>query len=69
MEQFDAREGPAAEFLTPGQVSRLLQIPVSTPAVWRSTGRVQLVYVKIGRAVRYRRSDVDVLIASNRGRP
>lgn len=69
MEQIDASEGPGAELLTPGQVSRLLQIPVSTLAVWRSTGRVQLVYVKIGRAVRYRRSDVDVLIASSEGRP
>lgn len=58
-------EGQAPPYLTPDQVSRLLKIPQSTLAVWRCTGRVRLAYVKIGRAVRYRRADVDRLIAAN----
>ena len=65
MESNGSFEGQAPEYLTPDQVSRLLQIPQSTLAVWRCTGRVRLVYVKIGRAVRYRRADVDRLIDAN----
>jgi len=52
-------------YLTPAQVSALLQIPQSTLAVWRCTGRVKLAYIKIGHAVRYRRSDVDAMLAAN----
>jgi len=55
--------------LTPGQVSLLLQIPKSTLAVWRSTGRVKLPFVKIGRAVRYRLADVEHLISAGEGTP
>ena len=51
--------------LTPLDVSRLLRIPESTLAVWRSTGRVQLAFVKVGRAVRYRRADIDRLMGGN----
>lgn len=32
------------EYLTPTPVSKLLQIPESTLAVWRCTGRVRLAY-------------------------
>ncbi|MGE4053099.1 MAG: helix-turn-helix domain-containing protein [Piscinibacter sp.] len=45
--------------LTPRQAADLLQVPTSTLAVWRSTGRVQLPYLKLGRHVRYRRDDVE----------
>ena len=48
--------------LTPRQVSDLLQVPTSTLAVWRCTGRAHLAYVKIGRAVRYLRADVERLV-------
>lgn len=43
-------EKAAAEFLTcePGTLS-----------VWRSTGRYQIPFVKVGRRVRYRRSDLE----------
>ncbi|EHR71374.1 hypothetical protein BurJ1DRAFT_2545 [Burkholderiales bacterium JOSHI_001] len=56
------REPAAPEFLTPRQVSRLLQIPESTLAVWRCTGRVHIAYVKIGRAIRYPRAAIDALL-------
>lgn len=60
MDTTDSHQPPS--LLTPLDVSRLLRIPESTLAVWRSTGRVQLAFVKVGRAVRYRKADVDRLI-------
>lgn len=49
--------------LTPDEVSALLRIPTATLAVWRSTGRVQLRFVKIGRAVRYLPDDIEAYVA------
>jgi predicted site-specific integrase-resolvase len=66
MEHDNSSQGQPAEYLTPRQVSCLLQIPTTTLAVWRCTGRVRLAYVKVGRAVRYLRADVDHLIATSR---
>lgn len=51
--------------LTPLDVSRLLCIPESTLSVWRSTRRVKLAFVKVGRAVRYRRDDIDRLMVGS----
>lgn len=48
--------------LTPEEVSALLRVPTTTLAVWRSTGRVKLRFVKIGRAVRYPADDVHALM-------
>ena len=46
------------ELLNPEQVSNLLGVTTHTLAVWRSEGRYNLPYTKIGRLVRYRRADV-----------
>jgi excisionase family DNA binding protein len=51
--------GAPAALLTARQASEYLQIPVATLAVWRCTGRVELPFVKAGRAVRYRREDLE----------
>lgn len=48
--------------LTAAQASVYLQVPVSTLAVWRSTNRVHLPYVKLGGLVRYRRCDLEAFI-------
>lgn len=48
--------------LTPEEVSALLRVPTTTLSVWRSTGRVKLRFVKIGRAVRYPADDVYALM-------
>lgn len=48
--------------LTPAQVAELLQIPEATLAAWRTTGRVKLPFLKLGRAVRYRWADVEQLL-------
>lgn len=53
------------EYLTPPQVSEQLSIPETTLAVWRSTNRVSLPYLKLGGHVRYRRSDLDAFIAKS----
>jgi excisionase family DNA binding protein len=48
--------------LTPDQVSNILGVKKHTLAVWRSSGRYQLPFVKAGRLVRYRSSDVDCFL-------
>jgi len=50
--------------LTKEQVSDILGITVGTLAVWRTTRRYNLPYVKTGRLVRYREVDVDNFINS-----
>jgi len=50
------------DLLTPDEVSSMLRVPTTTLAVWRSTGRVQLTYTHIGRAVRYPRDAVEAFI-------
>lgn len=52
------------QLLTRRQAADLLCIAEGTLAVWTSTNRYPLPYVKVGRAVRYRRSDIDAFIAS-----
>ena len=46
------------KLLTSEQVADILGVTGHTLAVWRSTGRYDLPYVKSGRLVRYRESDV-----------
>lgn len=55
MEQNLLDEKQAAEFLTcePGTLS-----------VWRSTGRYQIPFVKVGRRVRYKRADLEAWLES-----
>lgn len=50
--------------LTPKQVAQHLGVSVDTLNVWRSTNRYPLPYVKTGRLVRYRESDVVAFIES-----
>jgi len=38
--------------------AQLIDVAPGTLSVWRSTGRYQLPFVKIGRNVRYRRTDL-----------
>lgn len=46
------------KLLTSEQVANILGVTEHTLAVWRSTGRYDLPYVKSGRLVRYREADV-----------
>ncbi len=46
------------DLLTPAQTAKALTVTEGTLSVWRSTGRYNLPYVKVGRWVRYRWGDV-----------
>lgn len=49
--------------LTSADAAEILGIKVQTLAVWRCSGRHSLPYVKVGNAVKYRRSDLDAWLA------
>ncbi len=51
--------------LTPEQTAGQLITDTGTLANWRCSRRVDLPYVKIGRLVRYRQSEVEAFIARN----
>lgn len=56
------------EFLDDRTLAELLCISEKTPAQWRFTGKFseELPFYKFGRAVRYRREDVEAFIAKMR---
>lgn len=43
--------------------AQYLDVSPGTLSVWRSTGRYALPFLKIGRKVRYRKSDLDTWLA------
>jgi excisionase family DNA binding protein len=51
--------------LTDDEAARLLGTSVNTLANWRVTGRYPLPFVKVGRLVRYRPSDIAKFISDN----
>lgn len=46
------------ELVDEKEAARILDNSPGTLSVWRSTGRYNLPFVKIGRSVRYRRTDL-----------
>lgn len=52
------------KLLTEDQTAEMLAIQSQTLSVWRTTKRYDLPYVKVGRSVRYRLSDVMAFIES-----
>jgi hypothetical protein len=49
---------PADSRLTPLQAAQILNISKDTLQIWRSTGRHNLPYVKVGGRVNYRVGDI-----------
>ncbi len=47
-----------ADLLDEKAAADLLDVSPGTLSIWRSTGRYNLRFLKIGRKVRYRRSDL-----------
>lgn len=45
------------------ETAQILGVQLNTLAVWRSTGRYSLSYVRVGRSVRYRLSDLAEFLA------
>lgn len=54
------------EYLTPKQTSETIGVQLQTLAAWRSSGRYGLPFVRVGRLIRYRRSDVQAWLESRR---
>lgn len=54
------------KLITPTEAANLLGVKEGTLSVWRSTGRYEIPYVKIGRKVKYRYSDLISYIQSRR---
>jgi len=52
------------ELITREEAAALLGIKPDTLAIWASTKRYALPYIKIGRSVRYKLSDVQQFIES-----
>jgi hypothetical protein len=57
------------KLLNERQAADLLTVSPGTLSVWRTTRRYALKYIKIGRAVRYRESDILNFIASRESKP
>jgi predicted DNA-binding transcriptional regulator AlpA len=53
------------KLLTRKQAAEFLQCKESTLAIWKSTKRYPLPCIKIGKNVRYRRSDILAFIENN----
>ncbi len=47
------------------QAAQVLGVKASTLSVWRSTGRYNLPFVKVGRLVRYRVADLAAFLAAH----
>lgn len=54
----------SSNLLIPQDVATRLGVSITTLATWRCTKRYALTYVKIGRLVRYRLSDVEAFETS-----
>jgi excisionase family DNA binding protein len=50
--------------LSTEEAAEYIGVQPQTLALWRSTGRYRIPYLKIGRLVRYRQSDLDVWLSS-----
>lgn len=50
------------DLLDEKQAATLLNVKPGTLSVWRSTGRYAIPFVKVGRSVRYRLSDLQAWI-------
>lgn len=56
-----------SELLTTTQVAELLQVPVSTIYDWRASRRSCPPAIRVGRHLRWRRTDVDEWLAARTG--
>ena len=54
---------PQSNLLTRDQAANYLGVTPQTLAVWACTGRYNLLFVKVGRLVKYRKDDLDAFVA------
>ena len=53
---------PADPLNPPASTAAQLKVKTTTLATWRSKKTVPLVYLKIGKLIRYRQSDIDAFL-------
>jgi excisionase family DNA binding protein len=56
-----------SDLLSREQAAAYLGVAVQTLAIWKSTKRYGLPFVKIGRLVKYKRCDLDAFICKHSG--
>ena len=59
-------QSAVTDLLNEEQAASVLQVKPNTLAVWRSTKRYAIPFVKIGACVRYKRADLEAYIQENR---
>lgn len=57
------------QLLTPEQAAKMLGCAEQTLAVWRTSKRYSLRYVRVGRLIRYKLSDIEAFIEARTERP
>jgi hypothetical protein len=63
----EASSKTISQLLTPEETAAALHVSADTLAVWRSTQRVALKFVRIGRKILYRAEDVQEFIVERTG--
>jgi len=51
-----------AELLTTDQAAAYIGVAPGTLEVWRCTKRYHISFIKVGRLIRYRKSDLDIFL-------
>ena len=52
------------DLLDEKQAASILKVQPGTISVWRSTGRYSIPFIKVGRSVRYRQTDLNAWLES-----
>ena len=55
---------PQSDLLTSEEAASYLGVAPNSLAVWRTTKRYSLPYIKVGRLVKYHQADLDAFIKS-----
>jgi len=55
---------PQSDLLNSEEAASYLGVAPNSLAVWRTTKRYSLPYIKVGRLVKYRQADLDTFIES-----
>lgn len=53
-----------SQLLSPEQAAEYLGIRKQTLAAWRCSGRHDLPFLRVGKAIRYRQGDIDAWLAA-----
>ncbi len=56
---------PRSDLLSRREAAAYLGVAEQTLAVWASTKRVHIPFIKLGKLVKYRKSDLDQFITKN----